>query len=255
MELIDIPSDDRRLMATWAIKTARTEEWTGQQVLRLLPSLFDAPEQKRQDVLLHARDEFRHAELYAKLADDLVANTGPQAPGEWVEGADLAWIRSYASDRVNFRDSGFTTIFRVMDSIPMCFRPGNLPRRGDNATPLIRFYTALFYLDLAGLMTVNVYDEAPFGQLQQIALEIREDESRHVHLGRDYLIVARGADLHEQVQAAALEMLPHIQKFFGGDDSPTQKALQKYGLRSTPNKVLFEKFKAKVRALLHVELP
>lgn len=248
MELSDIPSNERRLMATWAIKTSRTEEWTGQQVIRLLPTL--KTEAEKGVVLLHARDEFRHAQLYASLAEDLVANTGPQAPGEWFVGADQQWLHSYVTERGNFRDKGFTSIFRLMDSIPMCFQTGHLPR---DERDVVRFYTALFFLDLAGLMTVNVYDEAPLQQLQQIALEIREDESRHVQLGRDYLVGSYSR--HDMVQEAAVEMLPHIEKFFGGDDSPAQKALQKHGFRGTPNKVLFERFKAKVRALLHVELP
>ena len=159
MDMMDIPVADRRLMATWAIKTARTEEWTGQQVLRLLPSLDT--EDEKSVVLQHAKDEFRHAELYAHLADDLVINTGPQAPGEWVAGGDHKWIRDYAATRNNFRDADFTSIFRVMDSIPMCF-----PTNRDDGHGPVRFYTALFFLDLAGLMTVNVYDEAPLSPLR-----------------------------------------------------------------------------------------
>ncbi len=241
MELMDIPPADRRLIATWAIKTARTEEWTGQQVLRLLPTTED-PEYANA-ILLHAADEFRHAQLYAELAEQLVAGTA--VPGALF--TEYHWLRDYAVRRNNFRDAEFTGIFRVMDSIPMC-----LPAVCDVSWTRTRFYTALFFLDLAGLMTVNVYDEAPLAQVQKIALEIREDESRHVQLGRDYL-TAGHTGARDHLQEAVREFLPHILFFFGGDESPTQKALQKHGFRSTPNKELFERFKKKVSALLKVE--
>jgi len=255
MELLDIPSDDRRLLATWAIKTSRTEELTGQQVFRLLPTVKS--DAQTQHVVQHGIDEFRHAQLYAEFADELVRGTGPQSPSEWVPGADFKWLRDYVAKRSNFRDAGFTSIFRVMDSIPMPLMVG----REDDDFNMIRFYTALFFLDLAGLMTVNVYDEAPFTALQRIALEVREDESRHVQFGRNFLVEGHSPETimfphapREQVQAAVREMMPHIQQFFGADQSPTQKVLQKHGFRNTSNAELFGRFEKKVSALLRVEV-
>lgn len=260
MEIHDVPSADRLLIATWAIKTARTEEWTGQQVMRLLPTIddVDAVSGERALVIVqHAKDEFRHAELYATFARAMAANTGPQAPGQWVQGADQKWLVDYTERHRNFRESGFTSIFRVMDEVPLCgpIADGLYAGRDDDVfySGHIRFYTALFFLDLAGLMTVNVYDESPFRELQAIALKVREDESRHVALGRDYLMDVAPGRRH-LVQEAVTTLLPHIKQFFGGDESHTQKALARHGIRGVSNSELWTQFKHKVGALLRVEV-
>lgn len=230
-----IPTDDLRLMATWAIKTARTEEWTGQQVIRLLAvSQARGGIPSADEVVRHSADEFRHSMLYAGFAETLL----------WNDTAGHEWLREYAAKRNNFRDAGFTAIFRTMDAIPLATHS---PRH------MIRFYMALFFLDLAGLMTVNVYDEAPFPSLQRLALEVRGDESRHVQFGRDYLTAGHD-DRKVLVREAALEMLPLVESFLGGDESSLQKTLAKHGIRSTSNTELRARFRAKVQALLRIEL-
>ncbi len=232
-----IPIEDRRLMATWALKTARTEEWTGQQVIRLLSvSQARGGIPSPDEIVRHAAEEFRHSALYAGFAETLLVD----------DAASFVWLGDYAAKRSNFRDAGFTAIFRTMDAIPLAPHGGNERHR-------IRFYMALFFLDLAGLMTVNVYDEAPFESLQRLALEIRGDESRHVQFGRDYLI-AGGDERRPLVREAALEMLPMIESFLGGDESPLQKTLAKHGIRNTSNADLRERFRAKIQALLRIEL-
>ncbi len=229
-ELISALSEEERVhVASWAVKTSRTEEWTGQQVMRLLTLVGHEPLVGTAELVLQqAREELNHAKLYAEVAQRF---------------RDAAWCSAYCTRAKNFSSSGFTQILRTLDSTPT-----------SHAGPsLIRFFTGLFFLDLAGLMTVNVYEESPFASLQDVALVVRSDEGRHVHHGREFLLrSSESAEGKALLRDAVVEMLPQIDAFFGGDDSPVQQTLHKVGIRKTPNSALKSKFREKVSALLHL---
>jgi 1,2-phenylacetyl-CoA epoxidase catalytic subunit len=119
----------------------------------------------------------------------------------------------------------------------------------------VRFFTGLFFLDLAGLLAVTVYEASPFPMLQETARIIRDDEGRHVHSGRDFLLrVAATTEGRQQLDRAAAELLPLIDAFFGGDDSPVQRTLLEVGIRTTSNSALKQRFHDKARALLHLRM-
>jgi 1,2-phenylacetyl-CoA epoxidase catalytic subunit len=225
-----LSSEERQHIASWAAKTSRTEEWTGAQVVRLLAATQDrerfGPE---ADLLRQAAEELTHARLYAAFAQQF---------------KEPAWLSAYAQKAQNFSQSSFTALLRRMDATPVSHDPG----------ARVRFLTGLFFLDLAGLMTVNVYEESPFPELQEIALQIRTDEGRHVHDGREWLLSLSAAlpAGRELLRQAVDELLPDIDAFFGGDESPVQATLQKVGIRKTPNAQLKAKFRDKITALLHL---
>lgn len=224
-----LSDEERRHIASWAAKTSRTEEWTGAQVLRLLAVSERERFSAEAELIRQATEELTHARLYAAFAQQF---------------KDAAWLAAYAERSQNFTASGFTAILRRLEVTPV----------SHGAAPRVRFLTGLFFLDLAGLMTVNVYEESPFSELQDIALQIRADEGRHVHDGREWLLrlsteLPEGGEL---LRRAVAELLPDIDAFFGGDDSPVQKTLHKVGIRNTPNAQLKAKFRSKVTALLHL---
>jgi 1,2-phenylacetyl-CoA epoxidase catalytic subunit len=221
--------EERKHIASWAIKTSRTEEWTGAQVLRLL-SIPDHDQRfGRENLLRQASEELNHARMYAAFSQQF---------------KDAHWLAEYAKRSQNFTASSFTAILRNLDANPLL-------------SPLARisFLTGIFFLDLAGLMTVNVYEESPFEELQEIALQIRADEGRHVHDGREWLMqnVAEVEGGKVRLAESVNALLPQIDNFFGGDESPVQSTLRKAGIRSVPNKQLKEKFRQKITALLHLE--
>lgn len=226
-----LSEEERQHVASWAAKTSRTEEWTGAQVVRLLAVTEEGePFGAREDLLRQASEELTHARLYAAFAQKF---------------KDASWIGEYAARRRNFQEASFTSILRRMDATPV----------SHDGASRIRFLVGLFFLDLAGLMTVNVYEESPFSELQEIALQIRADEGRHVHDGREWLLsqsasLAGGKAL---LANAVEELLPDIDAFFGGDDSPVQRTLKKTGIRKVPNAELKRKFRDKIRALLHLD--
>lgn len=223
-----LSDEERRHVASWAIKTSRTEEWTGAQVLRLL-SLPDHEQRFGRDNLLRqASEELTHARMYAAFAQQF-------QPAQW--------LVEYAQRSQNFSGASFTAILRSLDATALL-------------TPISRisFLTGIFFLDLAGLMTVNVYEESPFEELQEIALQIRADEGRHVHDGREWLMqtAAEAPNGKRLLQEAVQALLPQIDTFFGGDDSPVQRTLRKAGIRSVANGQLKDKFRQKITALLHL---
>jgi 1,2-phenylacetyl-CoA epoxidase catalytic subunit len=221
-----LSEEERAQVAAWAIKTSRTEEWTGAQVARLL-ALGPAAPGGAEALLAQAREEFHHAELYAGLARRF---------------QPAAWCADYAARRANFREAGFTAIFRVLEATPVA-----------EGVALVRYLTGLFFLDLAGLMAVDVYQASPFASLQEVARVVKADEGRHVHLGREFLRAsAREPGGEARLAGAVAELLPAIDAFFGGDDSPGQRTLQRVGIRSVSNAELKAHFRAKAKAMLHV---
>jgi 1,2-phenylacetyl-CoA epoxidase catalytic subunit len=228
--IAELSDEERRHIASWAAKTSRTEEWTGAQVARLL-ALPEGAERfgPKEGILRQAAEELNHARLYAAFARRF---------------KDAAWIAAYAAKSQNFAAANFTSILRRMDATSVTC---------DDATR-VPFLCGLFFLDLAGLMTVNVYEESPFSELQDIALVIRADEGRHVHDGREWLMstAATAPNGRELLRQAVATLLPEIDAFFGGDASPVQSTLQKVGIRKTQNAALKAKFREKVTALLHL---
>ncbi len=253
---------EREHVASWAIKTSRTEELTGQQVMRLAPlatavrihveeALGPVPiRNKPCDVVLealdesedwpghgvierHASDEFEHARLYAEFATLFMPTD---------------WCQKYAADRKNFARHGFTEMFRKLDEIPLASQP--LANR-----TLVRFATGVFFLDLAGLLTVGVYDESPFESLRRIAVRVHADEGRHVAFGLDLLRNARNVVHADTIRDATEEFLPLIDAFLGGDESPVQKTLAKAGIRRVSNADLKAKLRAKIAAQLALDEP
>jgi 1,2-phenylacetyl-CoA epoxidase catalytic subunit len=221
-----LDDEERDHIASWALKTSRTEEWTGEQVLRLL----SLPEQepRRALVLAQASDELDHARLYGSFARVF---------------RDESWCADYCSRRQNFSKSRFTGILQILDETPV-------PRGGPL---LVRFYTGLFFLDLAGLMTVNVYQESPFEELHEIAERIQKDEGKHVQHGRELLLGVSSDEAGKRTLREAVDlMLPEIDAFFGGDDSPVQATLRKVGIRKTRNSTLKSEFRERIAALLHL---
>lgn len=233
---------DRKAICEWAMKTSRTEELTGQQVIRLLGLMDVALTDIKSglpvpsEVTRQANDEFRHAILYAQFA---------QAASP-IDAKEVA-------KQGNFASNNFTSIFRVLDSLPVIY----------GGEPFVHYMTGLFFLDLAGLMTVNVYEESPFRALQQIALAIKADESRHVAMGRDYLLRVRDGviltsdrrevDGEQVVRNAVTSMLPRVDDFFGNDTSLVQQVLRKSGIKKTSNSELKLAFRKKVSALLRLD--
>jgi len=233
---------ERTAICEWAMKTSRTEELTGQQVVRILGLMDLAVTDAKSglpvpaEVLLQANDEFRHAILYAQFA---------QAASP-IDAKEIA-------KRGNFSTSKFTSIFRVMDGLPVIY----------GGEPFVHFMVGLFFLDLAGLMTVNVYEESPFRALQQIAISIKADEGRHVSMGREYLLRVRDGKLlasdgrtvdgERVVRDAVTTMFSYIDDFFGNDTSGLQQTLRKVGIKNTPNSELKQAFRKKVNALLRLD--
>lgn len=244
-EFDEISSEDRQAISAWAQRTSRTEELTGQQVTRIL-GLSDIALGDAEDtsgipsplvVLRQAGDEFRHAILYAQFAQ-------------------AAWPINMGeiASRENFNRKPFTSIFRQMDALPVIY----------GGESFVHYMVGLFFLDLAGLMTVNVYEMSPFKALQQIAMTIHADEGRHVQMGRDYLLRVREGRLLDHtgrreldgertVRDGVLMMLPRIDEFFGNDDSTLQKTLRRVGIKTTKNSELKATFRKKVNALLHLD--
>lgn len=238
-EFQNISNADRLLIAEWACKTARTEELTGQQVMRLATLIdrdgtSDALLISGAEVMRQSAEEFKHALLYAKFAFSAAPDRD-----------------SYMALKGNFNHHQFTSIFRELDSLPVVFGGPNL----------VRFITGLFFLDLAGLMTVGVYEESPFPSLQSIAMEIRKDEGRHVQLSREYLLEVRDGKVETDgevidgvklLRQSVQDLMPHMDNFFGNDDSNLQQTLKYYGIKGTSNAELKSKFRKKVNALLHL---
>lgn len=249
--------EQRRHIASWAIKTSRTEEWTGQQVLRLLPIADDAdlPEHTepthflgtRASLVQQAGEELNHARLYAGFALSAVDGLGLRT--------DLGenWCSDYAKKKRNFADAPFTAIFRVMEQIPLTSRIDSISFADRD---LVNFMTRLFFLDYAGLLTVGVYQESPFQELQDIALVVHGDEGRHIQNGLAFLrgALKQGPQGRANLWDAARAATAEIACFFGGDESPAQKTLRDVGIRKTSNKDLFAIFKRKVGALLEMDL-
>jgi 1,2-phenylacetyl-CoA epoxidase catalytic subunit len=223
-----LSDEERRHIASWAAKTSRTEEWTGAEVLRLLSVPDHDTRFGRENLLRQASEELNHARMYAAFAQQF---------------KDGVWLAEYAGRSQNFTQASFTAILRTLDTTPLLSSMSRIP-----------FLTGVFFLDLAGLMTVNVYEESPFEELQEIALQIRADEGRHVHDGREWLMqtVSEVEGGQAFLQEAVKRLLPQADAFFGGDDSPVQATLRKVGIRSVPNAQLKEKFRQKVTALLHL---
>ena len=75
-----------------------------------------------------------------------------------------------------------------------------------------------------------------------------------VHDGREWLMqtAAEVSDGKARLREAVQALLPQIDTFFGGDDSPVQRTLRKVGIRSVANGLLKDKFRQKVTALLHL---
>ena len=183
----------------------------------------------RENLLRQASEELNHACMYAAFAQQF---------------KDEAWLTEYAKRALNFTGASFTAILRNLDLTSLLSPQSRVP-----------FLTGVFFLDLAGLMTVNVYEESPFEELQEIALQIRADEGRHVHDGREWLMqtVAEAQQGRFLLKEAVQNLLPLIDTFFGGDDSPVQHTLRRAGIRSVSNEQLKDKFRQKITALLHLD--
>lgn len=239
MTLDELTTEQRHHVAAWAIKTSRTEEWTGGQVMRLLALDDEATTRlvgTRELILQQAREELNHAHHYAQFAHHV---------------AGREWCADYAARKKNFVDASFTQILRSMDALPL---PHVVAATAADAR-LVQFMVRLLYLDYAGLLTVGVYQESPYRQLQDIAFVIHQDEGRHVQVG---LAFARKAlndrEGRRMVHEAARAAWTEVSLFFGGDESPTQRTLQQLGIRRTKNAELKETFRRKISALLEVEL-